>query len=405
MVARWSANPLGMLRPELDAAFATAGGNGGGGPPVAARPPVVIVAVGLDRICRQVDQEGGRDRLARQAQVIRRDRERYDLVGRSSGHRDQDASSCTWTAGRGPPAQQRRPTPAPCSASTAGAGASQPRKTSTATSRSSRASPRPGPPPWCGAGTPICSASCAHGTRCPRSWGVRHPPRPPRRHGRGRLLDGVASATRRPMVIVAAGSLRWRARNRRAEHGHQRVCPALTPYLSRSLPNNESASVFGAERAHSLQHQAIAFNAIQVGALEGITQAGAETSARHGLRQRLLRVFEEMRVLVEPCLRPPTESAEETAEGRQKPVNTFVPERVINSDDPGSSAGLRKISPHGLVMPYSPCKNHLGAPHSNSGSIFGARAAPPPIPAATPSSVASSSRTATISRATYPSAF
>jgi hypothetical protein len=26
----------------------------------------------------------------------------------------------------------------------------------------------------------IRSASCAHGTRCPRSWGVRHPPRPPR---------------------------------------------------------------------------------------------------------------------------------------------------------------------------------------------------------------------------------
>ena len=38
----------------------------------------------------------------------------------------------------------------------------------------------PGPPPWCGGGTPIRSASCAHGTRCLRSWGVRHPPRPPR---------------------------------------------------------------------------------------------------------------------------------------------------------------------------------------------------------------------------------
>jgi Concanavalin A-like lectin/glucanases superfamily len=47
-------------------------------------------------------------------------------------------------------------------------------------SRSSRASPHPGRLPWCGAGTPIRSASCAHGTRCLRSWGVRHPPRPPR---------------------------------------------------------------------------------------------------------------------------------------------------------------------------------------------------------------------------------
>jgi hypothetical protein len=37
-----------------------------------------------------------------------------------------------------------------------------------------------GPPRWCGGGTPIRSASCAHGARCLRSWGVRHPPRPPR---------------------------------------------------------------------------------------------------------------------------------------------------------------------------------------------------------------------------------
>jgi hypothetical protein len=35
-------------------------------------------------------------------------------------------------------------------------------------------------PPWCGAGTPIRSASCAHGTSCLRSWGARHPPRLPR---------------------------------------------------------------------------------------------------------------------------------------------------------------------------------------------------------------------------------
>ena len=42
------------------------------------------------------------------------------------------------------------------------------------------------------------------------------------RHRRGHLPDGVASATRRPVVIVAAGSLRWRARSRRAEHRHRR---------------------------------------------------------------------------------------------------------------------------------------------------------------------------------------
>jgi hypothetical protein len=41
MVARWSAHPLGMLRPEMDAAFAT---SGGGGPPAAARRPVIIIA-------------------------------------------------------------------------------------------------------------------------------------------------------------------------------------------------------------------------------------------------------------------------------------------------------------------------------------------------------------------------
>jgi hypothetical protein len=45
MVVRWSANPLGMLWPEMDAAFATSGG-GNGGPPTAARRPVVIIAAG-----------------------------------------------------------------------------------------------------------------------------------------------------------------------------------------------------------------------------------------------------------------------------------------------------------------------------------------------------------------------
>jgi hypothetical protein len=42
MVARWSANPLGMLWPERDAAFVTSGG----GPPAMARRTVVIIAAG-----------------------------------------------------------------------------------------------------------------------------------------------------------------------------------------------------------------------------------------------------------------------------------------------------------------------------------------------------------------------
>jgi hypothetical protein len=40
MVARWSANPLGMLWPEMDAAFAAPSG----GNRAAARRPVVITA-------------------------------------------------------------------------------------------------------------------------------------------------------------------------------------------------------------------------------------------------------------------------------------------------------------------------------------------------------------------------
>jgi hypothetical protein len=43
MVARWSANPLGMLWPEMDAALVT---TGGGGPPATARRPVVTIAAG-----------------------------------------------------------------------------------------------------------------------------------------------------------------------------------------------------------------------------------------------------------------------------------------------------------------------------------------------------------------------
>ena len=46
MVARWSAEPLGMLWPERDAAFVALGGNDGGSPPAAARRPVVIIAAG-----------------------------------------------------------------------------------------------------------------------------------------------------------------------------------------------------------------------------------------------------------------------------------------------------------------------------------------------------------------------
>jgi hypothetical protein len=41
-VARWSANPLGMLWPEMDAALVTSGGGNGGSP--VARRPVVITA-------------------------------------------------------------------------------------------------------------------------------------------------------------------------------------------------------------------------------------------------------------------------------------------------------------------------------------------------------------------------
>ena len=111
---------------------------------------------------------------------VRRDRERYDLVDDRRDTGDQDASSSTWTAGRAPPARRRRPTPAPlfgiyrwgwgfstnqdfngdialiaCFASS----------WTPAMVRRWHADP---------------SASCAHGTRCLRSWGVRHPPRPPR---------------------------------------------------------------------------------------------------------------------------------------------------------------------------------------------------------------------------------
>jgi hypothetical protein len=45
MVARWSADPLGMLWPEREAVLARSGG-GGSGPPAAARRPVVVIPMG-----------------------------------------------------------------------------------------------------------------------------------------------------------------------------------------------------------------------------------------------------------------------------------------------------------------------------------------------------------------------
>ena len=45
MVARWSANPLGMLWPEMNAAFVTSGG-GNGAPPAAVQRPAVTIAAG-----------------------------------------------------------------------------------------------------------------------------------------------------------------------------------------------------------------------------------------------------------------------------------------------------------------------------------------------------------------------
>ena len=44
MVAHWSANPLGMLWPEMDAVFLASGGNGG--PPATAQRPVVLILAG-----------------------------------------------------------------------------------------------------------------------------------------------------------------------------------------------------------------------------------------------------------------------------------------------------------------------------------------------------------------------
>jgi hypothetical protein len=45
MVVRWNANPLGMLWPEMDAAFLNGDGVGGG-PPAAIRRPVLTIGVG-----------------------------------------------------------------------------------------------------------------------------------------------------------------------------------------------------------------------------------------------------------------------------------------------------------------------------------------------------------------------
>jgi hypothetical protein len=48
MVGGWSANPLGMMWPEMDAAIVVSGG-GGDPPPVARRPVVIIAAVDVPR--------------------------------------------------------------------------------------------------------------------------------------------------------------------------------------------------------------------------------------------------------------------------------------------------------------------------------------------------------------------
>jgi hypothetical protein len=44
MVAHWSANPLGMLWPEMEAGFLASGG--GGSPSAAVRRPVVTIVAG-----------------------------------------------------------------------------------------------------------------------------------------------------------------------------------------------------------------------------------------------------------------------------------------------------------------------------------------------------------------------
>ena len=63
MVARWSANPLGMLWPEGDAAFVTSWS--GNPPPVALRRPVLVIA---DR-----DYQSGRRLHDRTVRVTRLD--------------------------------------------------------------------------------------------------------------------------------------------------------------------------------------------------------------------------------------------------------------------------------------------------------------------------------------------
>ena len=126
-----------------------------------------------------------------------------------------------------------------------GAGASRRRKTSTPTSRSSRAWPHPGPPPWCGAGTPIRSASCAPGTTCLRSWGARHQPRPLDRCGRGHLPDGISAGLPEAgshSIAVGTATGEWTARAGVAGQGFDEGCavlrrvsapPGTTPWSSR----------------------------------------------------------------------------------------------------------------------------------------------------------------------------
>jgi len=114
-----------------------------------------------------------------------------------------------------PRVRRRQPIPAPPSASTALAGASHPRRTSMATSRSSHASRHRGPPPWCGAVTPIRSASwpMKRGARAHReafqvqAWA--------RVSARQRWLRAAPAAPRTPGISLDTPSIwsRWTARS------------------------------------------------------------------------------------------------------------------------------------------------------------------------------------------------
>jgi hypothetical protein len=154
MVAGWSANPLGMLWPERDAAFVT---TGGGGSPAAARRPVVNRWRGQ----AGVQGSGSMDRGHPVCRVLS-----PSSTAAATGTSD---TSGIYRWGRGFSSSQDFNGDIALIACFASSWTS----------------------PWCGAGTPIRSASCARGTRCLRSLAGRHPPL--HRHRRGHLPDGVAS--------------------------------------------------------------------------------------------------------------------------------------------------------------------------------------------------------------------